>query len=178
MVQCQCGAAMSRISGSSILSGVVIAILVAALPGAILKIIQTGDLYLFTNHFFQDILARLSGPGRLRFILQPTVAIILGTRNGMKDASAGLPPFLWALVLHGEHRRELLRSSLASTRNLLAIAILLDLVSQFLIFHEIRPGAALVVGPVLIAVPYALARALSNRIWRWRNHHKPTARVS
>lgn len=178
MVQRQYCAAMSRISGSSILSGVVIAILVAALPGAIVKAIQTGDLYLFTDHFFQDILARLSGPGRLRFILQPAVAIILGTRSGINDASAGLPPFLWGLVLASEHRRELLRSSLAATRNLLAIAILLDLVSQFLIFHEIHPGAALVVGPVLIGVPYALSRAFSNRIWHWRNHHKPTPHVS
>ncbi|MGA9306361.1 MAG: hypothetical protein WBW31_13245 [Candidatus Sulfotelmatobacter sp.] len=169
---------MSRISGSSILSGVVIAILVVALPGAILKIVHSGDLYLFTEHFFQDILARLSGPGRIRFILQPTVAIILGTRSGMKDARAGLPPFLWGLFFHGEHRRELLRSSLASTRNLLAIAILLDLVSQFLIFHEIRPGAALVIGPVLIAVPYVLSRAFSNRIRRSINRHKPTPHVS
>jgi penicillin-binding protein 2 len=65
-----------------------------------------------------------------------------------------------------------------STRNLLAIAILLDLISQFLIFHEIRPGAALVIGPVLIAVPYVLSRAFSNRIWHWRNRHKPTPHVS
>jgi len=178
VVQSQCGAAMSRISGSSILSGVVIAILVAALPGAIVKIIQTGDLYLFTDHFFQDILARLSGPGRVRFILQPAVAIILGTRSGMKDASAGLPPFLWVLAFHGEQRRELLRSALTATRNLVAIAILLDLILQFLIFHEIRPGAALVIGPVLIAVPYVLSRAFSNRIWLWRNRHKPTPHVS
>lgn len=169
---------MSRISVSSILSGVVIAILVATLPGAIVKIIHTGDLYLFTDHFFQDILARLSGPGRLRFILQPAVAIILGTRGGMKDASTGLPPFLWVFAFHGEHRRELLRSALTSTRNLVAVAILFDLISQFLIFHEIRPGAALVIGPVLIAVPYVLSRAFSNRIWHWRNHHKPTPHVS
>ena len=161
---------MSRISPSSISTGVVIALLLAALPKAILRIIHTGDLYLFTDHFFQDILARMSGPGRLRFILQPMVAIILGTRSGMKDASAGLPPFLWALVLHREHRRELLRTTLTSTQNLLAVAILLDLISQALIFHEIRPGAALVVGPVLIGVPYALSRALSNR---WRRHRKP-----
>jgi hypothetical protein len=169
---------MSRIPWGSILSGVVIAILLAALPGAIVKIIKTGDLYLFTDHFFQDLLARLSGPGRLRFILQPTVAIILGTRSGIKDASLGLPPFLWVLAFHGEHRAELLRSALKSTRNLVAIAILLDLISQFLIFHEIRPGAALVIGPVLIAVPYALSRAFSHRIWYWRNRRKPTPHVT
>lgn len=169
---------MSRISGSSILSGVVIATFVAALPGAIVKTIQTGDLYLFTDHFFHDVLARLSGPGRLRFIIQPTVAIILGTRSGIKDARAGLPPFLWVLAFHGEHRREVLHSAFTSTRNLVAAAILLDLISQFLIFHEVRPGAALVIGPVLIAVPYALSRAFSNRIWHWRNRHKPTPHVS
>ena len=155
-----------------ILGGVVVAILIAVTPRAILRIIETGDLYLFTDRFFQDILARLSGPGRLRFIFQPVVAIILGTRGGMKDAIAGLPPFLWALIFHKERRRELLRSTLTSVRNLVAIAILLDVISQFLIFHDVRPGAALVVGPVLIGVPYALSRALSNRIWRWSNQRK------
>ena len=49
---------------------------------------------------------------------------------------------------------------------LLAVAILLDIISQALIFHEVRPGAALVVGPILISVPYSLARELANRISR------------
>jgi len=163
---------MASTSRHWILGGVVIAILIALTPRAILRIIETSDLYLFTDHFFRDILARLSGPGRLRFIFQPVVAIILGTRSGMKDATAGLPPFLWALFFHREHWRELFLSTLVSIRNLVAIAILLDLISQFLIFHEIRPGAALVVGPVLIGLPYAVSRALSNRIWRWSNHRK------
>jgi hypothetical protein len=132
---------------------------------------------LFTDQFFQNILARLSGPGRLRFIIQPTVAIILGARGGVKDASAGLPPFLWALVFHKEHRRELLRSTITSIRNLVAIAILLDLISQFLIFGEVRLGAALVLGPVLIGAPYILSRALANRAWRWKHQRRPTVHV-
>jgi hypothetical protein len=169
---------MASISRGWILGGVVIAILMAVTPLAILRIIETGDLYLLTDQFFRDILARLSGPGRLRFIIQPTVAIILGARGGMKDASAGLPPFLWALLFHREHRRELLRSTLTSIRNLVAIAILLDLISQYLIFEEIHPGAALVVGPVLIAVPYALSRALANRAWRWKHQRRPTTHIS
>jgi hypothetical protein len=163
---------MASTSRHWILGGVVIAILITLTPRAILRLIETSDLYLFTDQFFRDILARLSGPGRLRFIFQPVVAIILGTRSGMKDATAGLPPFLWAVFFHREHWRELFRSTMVSIRNLVAIAILLDLISQFLIFHEIRPGAALVVGPVLIGLPYAVSRALSNRIWRWSNHRK------
>ena len=88
---------MASVSRNWVLGGIVLAVLIAVTPRAILRIVHTGDLYLFTDQFFHDILARLSGPGRLRFIIQPTVAIILGARGGMKDASAGLPPFLWAL---------------------------------------------------------------------------------
>ena len=169
---------MSTVSRTSVLYAVVIAVLLAALPGAIRTIIRTGDPYLFTERFFQHILARLSGPGRLRFIVQPTVAIALGLRSGIKDAREGCPPFLWALVFHASRRRELLRSAIASIRDLVAIAILLDIISQFLIFHEVRPGAALLVGPVLITLPYVTARALSNRIVRKRGPLTPSAHVS
>ena len=148
-----------------------------ALPGAIRKIVQTGDPYLFTTGFFQDILARLSGPGRLRFIVQPIVAIILGAKSGMKDARSGLPPFFWALAFHGEHRRELLKTTLASIRDLAAVAILLDIVFQFIIFHDVRPGAALVVGPLLITLPYAVSRAATNRLVRKSNPVVPATQM-
>jgi len=46
----------------------------------------------------------------------------------------------------------------ASLREIIAIAILLDILSQFLIFREIHPGAAILLGPLLIGVPYALSR--------------------
>ncbi len=169
---------MPSVSRSSVLYALVLVALIAALPGAIAKIVQTGDPYLFTERFFQDILARLSGPGRLRFIVQPTVAVFLGIRSGIKDAQHGLPPFLWALTFHKEQRGRLLRSAFASIRDLLAIAILLDIISQFLIFHGVRPGAALLVGPVLITAPYVLARALTNRIIRRKSPLMPTAHTS
>jgi hypothetical protein len=50
--------------------------------------------------------------------------------------------------------------------NIVLVGILLDAVSQWLILGVSHPGAALVVGPVLIALPYALARGLSNRAAR------------
>ena len=49
-----------------------------------------------------------------------------------------------------------------SSRGKLA-GILLDSVCQWLILGASYPGAALVVGPVLIGVPYAVARALACR---------------
>jgi len=157
---------MASFSRSSILSTLVAVIVLATLPSAIRRIVLTGDLYLFTRQFFEDLFARLSGPGRLRFIFQPTVAILLGSRDGLKDARMGLPSYLCALAFHGEHRRQLLRGAFTSIRELVAVAILLDLLSQFLIFREIHPGAAILLGPVLIGVPYSVSRTFASRIAR------------
>ena len=166
------------LSRSSILTALAIAILLAALPGAIARLARTGNPYLLTQQFFEDILARLSGPGRLRFILQPLTAALLGLRDGKKDSQAGCPPFLVALVCHRAHRSNLLRSAFASVRDLVAIAVILDLISQFLIFREVRPGAALVLGPMLIAVPYSISRALANRVARRGSQRAPVTRPS
>jgi hypothetical protein len=48
--------------------------------------------------------------------------------------------------------------------NLMLMGILLDAVLQWVILGVSHPGAALVVGPVLIATPYVMARALANRV--------------
>jgi hypothetical protein len=48
-----------------------------------------------------------------------------------------------------------MRSALALVRDLVAVAILLDVIAQFLIFRMVHPSAALLLGPVLIATPYA-----------------------
>jgi hypothetical protein len=159
-----------RISRSSLLTAIVIIALLAATPFAVWDFMQTGELYVLSHRFLPDIIARLHGPGRLRFILQPTVATILGMRDGAKDARTGNPPFLWGLVFHAGERPGLIRSGLASVRNLIAIAIMLDIIAQFLIFRMVHPGAALLVGPVLIAFPYATSRALTNRFARGRIH--------
>lgn len=159
------------ITRSSILTGLVVIALVAALPFAIWEFIHTGELYILTHRFSDDIVARLHGPGRLRFILQPLVAIALGARDGIKDARTGKPPFLRHLIFRSAERPRLMRSALASVRDLLAIAILLDVLSQLLIFRMVHPGAALLIGPVLIAFPYAASRALANRASTWRSPH-------
>jgi len=166
------------LSRSSILTALAIAILLAALPGAIGRLVRTGDPYLLTHRFFEDMLARLSGIGRLRFILQPMAALLVGMRDGIKDSRVGFPPFLSALVFQRTRRVNLLRSAFASVRDLVAIAIILDVISQFLIFQEIHPGAALVLGPVLIAVPYSISRAVANRIARRRSQQAPVIRSS
>ena len=154
------------LSRSTVLSFLAITTLLAALPHAIRRLIQTGDAYLFTVNFFEDILSRLAGPGRLRFIVQPVVALVIGARDGIKDAREGSLPFLSRFVSSSVSKYDLLISGLASVRDLICIAIILDVISQYLIFRRIHPGAALLIGPVLIAIPYALSRATATRISR------------
>jgi hypothetical protein len=68
----------------------------------------------------------------------------------------------------GPHRRELARDGLSTVANLLLMGILLDSVFQWMILGASYPGPALIVGPVLITMPYAIARALANRAMRGR----------
>jgi hypothetical protein len=163
---------------SSILSALVVIALAAAIPFAVWEFVQTRELYILSHRFLDDIVARLHGPGRLRFIVQPAVAVALGMRDGMKDARAGNPPFLWDLFFRSGNRPHLMRSALASVRDLVAVAILLDVAAQFLIFRMVHPGAALLLGPVLIALPYASSRALTNRITRWRTERPYVTQAS
>jgi hypothetical protein len=163
------------VSRSSLLTAIVVVALVIATPFAVAEFLKTGELYVLSRRFVDDMVARLHGPGKLRFILQPTTAIVLGARDGMKDARGGNPPFLWGLVFNAADRPRLMRSALGSVRDLVAVAILLDVVSQFLIFRMVHPGAAVLLGPVLIALPYSSSRALTNRITRWRSERMCSA---
>ena len=137
------------------------------------EILRTGEVYVFSRQFLEDIPKRLTGPGRFRFVLQPAVAIFLGARAGVAEARENRPPFLQAVLFNAEHRSALIRSALSHVAVLVSVAILFDAISQLLIFGNIHPGAALVVGPVLISVPYGLSRALANRVARQliRRHH-------
>jgi hypothetical protein len=99
-------------------------------------------------------------------VVQPLVAILLGTRAGLTDARAGRPPYILAVVAHPGHRREMLGQAVNDLTNIVLMGILLDTVSQWLMLGVAYPFAALVVGPVLIAFPYSVARALANRAGR------------
>ncbi len=147
-----------------LLAGCTLAVLVASAPGALRDSWERGGIYLFSWEFFADLPRRLMGPGRFRFVFQPLVAILLGIRAGRGDALAGRPPFLLALVAHAQHRRQMLAETAQALANIVLVGILLDAISQWLILGMAHPGAALVVGPVLIGMPYALARGFSNRI--------------
>jgi hypothetical protein len=152
-----------------VLAGCTLAALVAAAPGALRDGWERGGIYLFSWAFFEDLPRRLTGPGRFRFVFQPLVAILLGVRAGRADAGAGRPPFILAIIGHQQQRRQMLAETASELVNIVLVGVLLDTVSQWLILGVAHPAAALVVGPVLIALPYAFARAIGNRVARRRS---------
>jgi hypothetical protein len=139
-----------------------------ALPFAIVDTFEKGRIYLFSRHFLEELPQRFTGPGRFRFLLQPMTAIVLGLRGGLRDAKAGHPPYLFGLFFSPGHRREFLRSGVAAIRNLIAVGIIMDLVFQLVLYRSVHPGAAVVVGPLFICIPYAVSRALTTRLAGWR----------
>ncbi len=127
---------------------------------------QTGEIYSLSGRFLEDIPKRLTGPGRFRFLLQPAAAVLLGIRAGTIDARAGHPPFILAFLFDSPHRSSLFKHAFSQLSVLLAMSILLDLIAQFLILREVYPVPALMLGPVLIAIPYAIARSLTGQLRR------------
>jgi hypothetical protein len=157
--------------GTSILAALTLLVLALSVPRSLRDALDRGGFYIFSREFLEDIPKRLTGPGRFRFVLQPLVAIILGLRSGLADARAGRPAYLYGVLLHPGLRRELVRTGFAAVANLLLMGILLDSVFQWVILGASYPGAALVVGPVLIVLPYSLSRALTNRLVRAHGPH-------
>ena len=94
------------------------------------------------------------------------MAIILGILNGRADARAGKPPYLYGILFHRNLRGDLLKTGFAAIANLMLMGILLDTVFQWVILGVAYPGAALIIGPALIAAPYTVVRALTNRLAR------------
>jgi hypothetical protein len=147
-----------------ILACITLLVLVLSAPASLSDAYRRGGFYLFSRDFIEDVPKRLSGAGRFRFVLQPLVAIILGVRSGLADARAGRPGYLYGVFFDPEQRRVLMKTGFATIVNLLLMGILVDSACQWFILGISYPGAALVVGPVLIIAPYSVARALSNRL--------------
>ena len=112
----------------------------------------------------EDMMARVSGPMKLRLILQPLVAVIFAVRAGLADAKGGKPPYFWALVTDPTHRTEMLKDGWKSVGKIFVLALVLDIVDQVLVARFVYPGEAIIVALLLAIVPYLLVRGLVTRI--------------
>jgi len=80
-----------RVTFGAMLGAAAALILLVAVPSALLDTVENGRIYLFSAQFFEELPQRLGGPGRMRFLLQPLIALALGWRAGFRDAEAGRP---------------------------------------------------------------------------------------
>lgn len=126
--------------------------------------------------FFEGIVRDLSsGKGQIRFLIQPLVAIVLGARLGIADAKEGHHPFLFRLFRGDEPRGELFKKSLSDVVMPMCLAIVIDCILQYYTLGVVRLFAAVIVGLVLVWLPYSLARALTNRLMRRRHAERKAA---
>ena len=132
-----------------------------------------------SHGFFESIARDLSGPGmfggkfQFRLVLQPLIAIFLGLRIGIRDAKAGDRPFFMALA-HGDRgRASLIKHAARDAIIPFTVAVIIDSILQQLINHRIRPLASLIVGGLLVFLPFLIVRALTNRVWT-HGHQEPS----
>ncbi len=129
-------------------------------------------MYLFLQQIWDGLAARITGPMSFRFTVQPLVAIVLGIRDGIKDAKVGNPPFFLDLVFSPRDRKRNIIDASKSIGITIIIGIVIDAIVQYLLFKQVRLVPAILVGTLVIAVPYSLARGLTNRIVSMRKKEK------
>jgi hypothetical protein len=117
---------------------------------------------------------RVDGPMTFRLILQPMMAALLALRAGLKDAREGQPAYLWTVFTDPVNRADLLREGWKSIARVFLLAVIMDVIYQWIVLSWIYPGEALLVAILLAVVPYVLIRGPVNRIARqWRRSEAP-----
>ncbi len=114
----------------------------------------------------ENLIGRFDGPMHFRFIVQPLMAVIFATIDGIKDAKAGKVAYFWAMVTSPEHRKDLIKDGWKHFGKIFILAIVLDVVYQLKVQHTVYPGEILAVALVLAVLPYVLLRGPVNRIVR------------
>ncbi len=107
---------------------------------------------------------RLSGPGSLRFILQPLMSVFFGIKDGITDAKLGNDPFLFSLFKSSEKKSKL-KEAFKSVGKVFIIAIILDIIFYYIISGTFAPLQSLLIGTILLIIPYSIARGFTNRIY-------------
>ena len=121
---------------------------------------------------WRDLTGRgmFGGKFQIRLIAQPLVALLLGVRLGLRDAKQGKEPFFMTLVDPKHDRRANLKEGLRDAIVPLCVAFVLDGILQRMILGHIRLMGAVVVGSLLVFLPFLIGRGLSNRIWTHGHH--------
>ena len=102
---------------------------------------------------------------QIRLILQPMAPLPLGIRFGLRDAKQGKQPFLLRVAEPTHDRWPALKQGLRDAIIPLCVAFVVDGILQQMLLGRVRPLAAVIVGALLVFLPFVIARGTANRIW-------------
>lgn len=122
---------------------------------------------------WRDLTGRPSGPMSFRFFLQPAMAAIAATLDGIRDAQLGRSPYFWTIVNDPAKRAGRLREGLVSTARIVLLGVGMDVIYQLKEFGTFYPGEAALIAFALAFVPYLLLRGPIGRIAHWWLTSKP-----
>jgi len=120
----------------------------------------------FFNWAWKHLVGRIDGPLKFRLVLQPVMAVIFAIRDGLKVFCEGRAPYFWTIFTGRARRSVLIREGWQAVTKIFALAVLMDLIYQYLILRWLYPVVALFVAFMLAFVPYLLIRGPVNRIAR------------
>jgi hypothetical protein len=125
----------------------------------------------FFGRVGEMLIGRTDGPLTLRLIIQPTLATIFGIRSGLRDAREGRPPFFfWSVFTNPARRPEMFAQVRKDVGKVFIMALVLDMIYEFVVYRWVYPGQAVIVATILAIVPYLLIRGPATRIARRFQH--------
>jgi len=126
----------------------------------------------FLARAWENLSGRVGGPMSFRLVLQPAVAVLLAVRAGLRDARAGRPLYTKSVLTDPAHRAALLQEGWKDVAKVFVMAIVVDIVYQWMVFRWIHPVGMLFVAFFLACVPYLMIRGPVNRLVRSRMTEK------
>ena len=80
------------------------------------------------SRVWENLIGRGGGPLALRLILQPTMAVILAIRAGLKHAREGRTPYFWSILSNPAHRHDLLQEGWKDVGKVFILTAVLDVI--------------------------------------------------
>lgn len=114
---------------------------------------------------WNDFLARTTGPMWFRLILQPTVAVVFGVRAGLRNARRPADAeSRSARALDPAYRKAMFGQAVRDVGLMFLVGVALDTVFQLMTLRAFYPLEALLVGFLLVALPYQIVRTVTARL--------------
>jgi hypothetical protein len=125
------------------------------------------------QRIWRNVIDRPTGPLSFRFILQPSMAAIFATLDGLQDARRHRSPFFYTILCNPRERSGRLREGLNATARIILLGLAMDAIYQFLVLPAFHPNEALIVALLLAFLPYVAMRGIITRtvgMWRGGAH--------